>query len=681
MHSEDHAGGGRTEPAAAAPTWPLLFAGLGLAVSVAIVVLHVASRNREAYGINTFGYAQAMLVLAEPTLGALILRRHPRHVIGWIFVGIGLSSGVAGLGHEWAVFNIGRSPQLTGADIGLWLGDWLWLPGFELLPTVVILLFPTGRPPSRPWWIVAGAAVAFVVVDMTWAALTPLPTERPPGLESFGHPLGRTGEPQRLEDVVGFVPFLALGLVLLSVAGMITRLLRSRGVERDQLLWFVLGTCAWVTILVLEQFVPVLEPIVGPLAAILFLLGGAAIGMLRHDLLDVNRVINRALAFALLSGLLAMVYVATIGLAAALFGRRSDPVVTGFAVAAVVAAAYLLRSRLQRAIDRLMYGDRVDPYALSSRLQEQIAVATDRRLVMSTIAETIAGSLKLSGVEIHVRRVDDLELASRTGRPEGDPLRLPLRHQGEDVGTLTVSRWRGEPFRGDEMRLLEGLALQLASAVHSVRVADDLHRSRELLVLSREEERRRIRRDLHDGLGPTLAAIALQLDLARELNTDDATQTLGRLKDEVTAAITGVRNLVYELRPPALDELGLVAALEQWISTLQGPGAPRFAFNADGDLGSLPAAVEVAVYRIVSEAVTNVVRHAAASVCEIELALTDVLFLEVRDDGRGLAVGYRSGVGLASMRERVAELGGSLSIAGSDGEGTTITVRVPKDHG
>jgi signal transduction histidine kinase len=656
----------------------LVFAGLGLAVSVAIVVLHVANRSRESYDINTFGYAQAMLVLAEPMLGALILRRHPRHPIGWIFVGIGLSSGLAGLGHEWAVFNVGRSPQLAGADIGLWVGDWLWLPGFELLPTVVILLFPTGRPPSKPWWIVVGAAVVFVVVDMAWAALTPLPPDVPADLVLFEHPLGRTGEPHRLEDVAGFVPAFALGLVLLSVAGMITRLLRSRGVERDQLLWFVLGACGWIAILVLEQFVSALEPIVGPLAAILFLLGGAAIGMLRHNLLDVNRVINRALAFALLSGLLAVVYVATIGLAAALFGRRNDPVVTGFGIAAVVAAAYPLRSRLQRAIDRLMYGDRVDPYALSSRLQEQIAVATDRRLVMSTIAETIEDSLKLSGVEIYARRGDDLELASSTGRLERDPLQLPLRHQGEDVGKLTVSRWRGEPFRADEIRLLEGLALQLASAVHSVRVADDLHRSRELLVLSREEERRRIRRDLHDGLGPTLAAIALQLDLAREAGNDDTPQVLGRLKDEVTAAIADVRNLVYDLRPPALDELGLVAALEQWLSALRGPQAPSFVLNVDGDLGSLPAAVEVAVYRIVSEAVTNVVRHAAARRCEIELALDGALSLEIRDDGIGLPDGYRSGVGVASIRERVAELGGTLSIIGTGGEGTTVGVRIPR---
>jgi signal transduction histidine kinase len=247
--------------------------------------------------------------------------------------------------------------------------------------------------------------------------------------------------------------------------------------------------------------------------------------------------------------------------------------------------------------------------------------------------------------------------------------------------------------------LLEDLARQAEVAVHAVSLTADLQSSRERLVTTREEERRRLRRDLHDGLGPTLASFALKLDAARKLvrpKPGDAEEVLSRLKDQTQDAVSDVRHLVYGLRPPALDDLGLVAAIRQQaeshsfvLESLSGEtenevvaedGLTFASIEAPDDLPLLPAAVEVAVFRIAQEALTNVQRHAHARTCRVRLSIDlagGVLELEVRDDGVGMAEGRRAGVGLSSMRERAEELGGTLSVETASEGGTRVLARLP----
>jgi two-component system, NarL family, sensor kinase len=201
------------------------------------------------------------------------------------------------------------------------------------------------------------------------------------------------------------------------------------------------------------------------------------------------------------------------------------------------------------------------------------------------------------------------------------------------------------------------------------------------LVTMREEERRRLRRDLHDGLGPTLAGLTLGLDTARALapGQPELQELLGRLKAETQRAVTDVRSIVYGLRPPALDELGLIGSLGEQIRRLrcQAPALQVTMEAPVGGLAGLPAAVEVACYRIATEALTNVARHAHATRCLVRIRLDRGLEVEVRDDGVGLPEGWRAGVGIASMRERVAELGGNLVIERSPPCGTRIAARLP----
>jgi signal transduction histidine kinase len=310
--------------------------------------------------------------------------------------------------------------------------------------------------------------------------------------------------------------------------------------------------------------------------------------------------------------------------------------------------------------------------------------------VLPTVCTTVKEALKLPYVAIELERNATYEIVASAGEPAQDSQRLPLVYGGETVGRLVVSPRAGDDaFTAADQHLLGDLAHQIGIAAHAVRLTDealrlsaDLQRSRERLVTTREEERRRLHRDLHDGLGPTLGSLALKLDVASDLLERDpaaARALLSGLKTQTQSAVADIRRLVYALRPPALDDLGLLGAIGETAAQYSNNGL-RVSVEEPGQLPSLPAAVEVAAYRIVQEALTNVVRHAEASECVIRLALDDAhrtLRLEVRDDGRGLPSERGRGVGLASMRERAAELGGECVVESFPAGGTRVRASLP----
>jgi signal transduction histidine kinase len=266
---------------------------------------------------------------------------------------------------------------------------------------------------------------------------------------------------------------------------------------------------------------------------------------------------------------------------------------------------------------------------------------------------------------------------------------MPLIYQSDWVGELRVSpRGPDESLTVADKHLLEDIAHQAGIAVHATRLTSDLQRSRLQLITAREEERRRMRRDLHDGVGPTLAGMTLKIGaIGNLLQTDAAaaSRMLGELGTEIESAMSDIRRLVYALRPPALDELGLVAALRahaaqyylQGASEDSGESRLLVTIHAPERFTQLPAAVEVAAYRIACEAITNTARHAQAQCCQIVLALDNALHLDIRDDGVGLASERRVGIGLVSMRERAEELGGICTIESSPGSGVHISAILP----
>ncbi len=300
---------------------------------------------------------------------------------------------------------------------------------------------------------------------------------------------------------------------------------------------------------------------------------------------------------------------------------------------------------------------------------------------LAVVVDTITQTLKLPYAAIF--DASGAPLAS-TGAPGTSVVEHPLTYQGAAVGHLLVSHRAGTTgFSAQDHRLLTDLARQVGAAVHAVGLSAELQASRRRLVSAKEEERRRLRRDLHDGLGPKLAAVGLKLDATKVMvdrRPDDAKAVLTAVRDDIRGTIEDIRRLVYELRPPSLDELGLVGALRECVGRFDtgSDALPELAVRAPDELPPLPAAVEVAAYRIVNEAVTNVVRHARARNCEIRIELDGALHLAIRDDGVGGCDAWRAGVGTTSMAERAAELGGTLQVSpGDEARGTLVRVVLP----
>ncbi len=417
-----------------------------------------------------------------------------------------------------------------------------------------------------------------------------------------------------------------------------------------------------------------------------------AIAILHDHLFDIDTILNRTLVYGGLTGLIAGIYILIVGALGALFQLQGSLLISLVAAGVVAVLFQPLRLWLQRLVDRMMFGERDNPYAVLSRLGRRLETALAPESALPTIVETVAHALKLPSAAIAIKDGEQFASSVEYGVPVGVPVVFPLVYQSETVGQLRVSpRAPAEPFTEADKHLLEDIAHQTGIAVHATRLTADLQQSRARLVTAREEERRRLRRDLHDGVGPTLAGMTLKVGAIRNVLTSNpsvADQMLGELGREIEVAMADIRRLVYALRPPALDELGLVAALRAHVMQYQlpeigkdGPGKETqltVTIDAPPSLPPLPAAIEVAAYRIACEALANVARHAVAHSCHIILALGhDALYVEISDDGTGLASERQVGVGLVSMRERAEELGGTCAILSGSGHGTRIVTLLP----
>jgi len=374
----------------------------------------------------------------------------------------------------------------------------------------------------------------------------------------------------------------------------------------------------------------------------------------------------------------ALVYGAAVATGTA-FGFRA----AGFpAFAGALAAALVLapaRARIQRAANRFLYGDRDEPYAVLSQVGSKLEAAGSAEQLLPGVVAAAATALRVPYVAIELTGARSSQVIA-SGTPGGPVTRVPLKHQGRTLGALAIGRRPGEhdiPAR--ERRLLTDLARQASAAAANVILTDDLRRSRERIVLAQEEERRRLRNDLHDGLGPQLTGIALGLDIVAEATATTAPVAAAhaeRLRDEVQEAIEDVRRLVTGLRPPRLDEVGLAAALREMADRAQRSGV-QISVDVPDPSQPLPAAVEVAAYRIATEAITNVVRHAGATTCTLSLKVDADVHMSIVDDGRGL-VGASAGVGRTSMKERAEELGGSCTVEeAAEHQGCRVEVTLP----
>jgi len=626
-------------------------------------------------------------------VGALVASRRPENLVGWLVIGGSLSWALLEFTRQYTIYGLLTEPgSLPFARAMAWPPNWLPSLGIMLVFSFVPLYFPDGRLPSRRWRPAAVFAVFVLGLLSLFLALVPVDVEIP----GVPNPLGVEG----LRPFVGAFgvlgPVLWLGAGLISAASQVARFRRSRGVERQQVKWFAYAAALAVFF---AGFVTVSDNVLGPYALVgetlsaiplPFVFGGLwlaiAVAILRYRLYDIDLVINRTLVYAALTASVVGVYVLVVGYLGNLFRVGDNLLVSLFATGIVAVIFAPLRDRLQRGVNRLMYGQRDEPYAVLSRLGQRLESTLAPGAVLPAIVETVAGALKAPHAGISLKLEDGFETAAEHGEPAGSPLVLPLVYNNETVGRLEVSpRAKGEPYTPADRRLLGDLARQAGVAAHAVRLTADLQRSRERLVTAREEERRRLRRDLHDGVGPRLAALTLKIETARNKLSHDpaADELLSDLAGRAHEAVADVRRSVHALRPPVLDELGLVGALRE-TAAQYGGGGLDVSVRAPEDLPPLPAAVEVAAYRIAQEAMTNVVRHAGARRCRVDLSLDEEsgsLGLEVEDDGRGTGRGPGPGVGLSSVRERAEELGGTLVVGPAPAGGTRVRAELPGASG
>jgi signal transduction histidine kinase len=573
------------------------------------------------------------------------------------------------------------------------LGTLVALLGFLILP----LIFPNGRfVPRWTRWVVLFELAGTVTVTLFRNSFMEIPGATDfiavfiaasfgTGVYAQVHRYFRVASPVERQQikwvVVGLTGFIFTTFLALQP---LNELLTSRAANMDPARALILSSILDTLFQAISLFIPV----------------SIAISVLRYRLWDVDILINRTLVYGSLTGVVVSAFVIIVGLLSILFQSSGNSIIAIVATGLIALLFNPLRQRLQRGINRLMYGERDEPYTALSRLGRRLEASLAPEAVLPTVVTTVRDVLKLPYVAIYLQQDSHgykivAESASPLLRIENGKIRvpgmeregrcIPLIHQGETVGYIVLGpRAPNEAFNATDLRLLEDLAPQVGVAVHAVRLTADLQHSRERLVLAREEERRRLRRDLHDGLGPQLAGLALKLETLRNrLNGDPlADSLLADLAKRTQDATADIRHLVYELRPPALDELGLVSALREGAAqySQQGVNGVQITFDAPESLLPLPAAVEVAVYRIAQEALTNVIRHADARNCFIRLTVDEsagLLCLEVQDDGKGLPTKRRTGVGLNSMRERAEELGGTLTLTSLSTGGTLLTARLP----
>jgi signal transduction histidine kinase len=639
-----------------------------------------------AIRMASYGYAplyviavQYLFSSANMVLGILLVRLRPQDRVAWL-----LALGLVGTG---AIFNMQSHVLLD-------LSDHLWLDiTHELLHFIsgvsysfALLLFPTGSLPPSPFpnlhlpvWFDWPFRIGFIlfIVFFGWGMLGVL-----------------HGDPAT------FVVFFG---VLVPVIGGLAQLFRYRRAmseaERQQtrtLLFALLvgvGMAAasfgvvWVMTVPGIGLSQQVEQSLAPAAFIIFPLLFTAIPVLltfivlRYRLWELSLVINRSLIYGTLTTLIIAIYILVIASVDALLQERLPWIPSALAVGMVAILVHPLRERVQSGVNRLMYGERDDPFGVLARLGHRLEATGTAEGVLPAIAETVARVLKLPYVVVAVKKEDTFVPVAAYGSLVEPMESFPLIDQGEVVGQLQVARRApAEAFHQADRRLLENLARQAGPAVHAVLLAEALQYSRLRLVTAREEERRRLRRDLHDGLGPQLASLRLKVDAIRNNFDQDpakSKQLLLEVKEQIGAAIVDVRRTVYGLRPPALDQLGLISAIREHVRSQGEQNDLQISVVGPETLPPLPAAIEVAAYLVALEGLTNIVRHAHASHGYVGICLSGALHLVVADDGVGLPSSYLAGVGLTSMRERVAELDGSFSISSAADKGTRIEVCLP----
>lgn len=661
--------------------WPvaaLVLAVLGPLTAAATVLLAATSPG-PGTRLDPEVLADVVVAATFPVAAWVVARWRPRNAAALVLA-LGVLPGLGALARELALREATSGGIAVPAGVLALAANLGWL-GYWVQPSLLPLLLPTGELPSPRWRNHVRVVVGLLLAGGLAAAFRPGDVD---GLDGLGvtNPLGFGSADAGFVAVMATSSLLVAGpMTVLALVGLRGKLRRSTGIARTRLEWLLLGfaMCAGAALASAAVIGAGVVTDVGRArevtGAVLLALAFAAIpatiavGVARHDLFDVEPVARKAVAFAALSALGLGSYVAVVAVA----GIRGSSADAGFA-ALVAFAVAATRGRVQRVVDERLFGVPPDPLRVLARVNE--VVAGDTSLARLARATTVLGTeLRVSYLELDL---DAHGSIARIGRPPSAGVHeTPVIVGAHRAGTLRAALPPGsarEPTRG----LIAEAARAFGTALHEHSLAEELARERSNLVAATAEERRLVLRELHDGVGPSLAGMALQLEsLQLRLPPDPDLQVRATaLAERLQLTVAEVRGLVHGLRSAPVDELGL----EQALLTLGDPADRQVEVRVHGPLPTLPAALELAAYRVASEAVANLLRHARARRGVVEIGVRDgELALAVTDDGIGFCAleSTAPGLGLASIAERAAEVGGRSQICSEPGRGTTVHAWFP----
>lgn len=613
------------------------------------------------------GIGTGLVGLVLGGLAAIVLRHAGHRGVGLTLGATGLFWSLDGLSESFVRFGMVTDHAVTGMTFAVW-----FLARFTaLLPATIVvlpLLFPEGRFLRGAWGVASWTCMGAMVLGALAVTVAPYDEQGarlPPGVDADPTTIwALEGASDVLVDGLQALTLLAL---VVPIGVVVHRYRRSAGTERDQMRWLLWGALVTATIIVLTVVLDL-----GALTDVVFFLCitltpiAVTVAVVNPRLVPIEDLLGRTVLLSVLAVVLVVVDFLVV---AALSLLLDDDMAQSQVVLVVLMTTVLLYSPLRQRLSRWL-SRRSDPYDTVAGLASTLETTDDGGEQLAAVAEAVASAFGVGYVSVEVERSGGELLVATYGDRPAETRDLPISYRDVRVGRLVLPTrgLRSRLSRRDE-ELLGDLVRQAAIVARTSRLAEDL-------VSAREEERRRIRRDLHDGLGPALSGVVFQLESARLMVDKDPetakTQITG-VSAHVQDVVADVRRLVHDLRPPALDDRGLVGALRQQGEHL----GPEVTVTA-GELDPLPAAVEVAAYRIASEAMTNVARHAGATRCAVRLEVVDsALLVEIEDDGVGVAPDAEAGVGLVALRERATELGGRAEVTCPSTGGTVVRALLP----
>lgn len=620
----------------------------------------------------------------------LILVRRP-HAVGWTFALASIGGALAGIGYVYGL-RAEQRPGLPAAGVISTFDSWMWVPGTLALVAVVPWLVRPGRQPVHAR-IGAGFgwALALFVVVLRTTDPWPWPDEPAGSLV----PIHSVGWREFCEVTLPWAMAVLVLAGLAATADVVWRWRRGPQAERRGLGWLAIGSFVMAI-----SFAPLALPSqwlgnsvavftftpIAHLVAQAFLPAAAAVAILGQRMWGIDLAFSRTVVWGLLTVMLAAFYVGVVAVAGLFVG---DGAAAGIAGAALAVAIGPARSWVQRRVDRLLRGSMSDAAGTVRQLGRQLGRAGSDDDLLTTLADGLRDSLALASVEVMVPEGEQgagpaggggRRVLVSVGVPEraGDPDEVTLDLRSTTVGWLQIRPPRGLRLDARGQAVLATVAPVVAAAVALAGLTAEVQQARERLIAARVEERRLLRREIHDGLGPSLAGIGLGLRAYRNLRATDperADELLDTLSREVEQRAAEVRTLARTLLPPALEEVGLEMALAELVARYDNPA---MTVELRVDVRSvIPMPVAAAAYAVAAEALVNVVRHAGAAEVVIAVDDADGLNLTVDDDGAGLPGALVAGIGLRSMRERAGELGGTCDVGGGPLGGVRVQARFP----